>query len=143
VALVDGDNEGIGYANSLDERGSGAKKVLRWPDGWTIEDMIVWIVEAEEAPVISQLDAELSVAPRNRATLLTMLKSSDRAQHGLKGDGVAYEIIANAVSEHPACRRRTRALLHAIAEACAGTPTGSFRAEVRVEGQIPRLVFAP
>lgn len=143
VALVDGDNDGIGYADSLDEAGAGATKVLRWPDGWMIEDVVGWIIAADEAAVVARLNTDLSTAPGNRATLLTRLKSNDRDNHGLKGDGVAYEIIANALSESTPCRARTRALLHAVAEGCAGIQTAHFTREERAEGQLPRLVFSP
>ena len=143
VALVDGDAEGTRYADALDEPGAGAKAVLCWPGGWTIEDVVGWIVEADEQQVMARLNEDLAVAPGDRQTLVRLLKTAAREEHGIKGDGVAYEIIANAVSERPLCRARTRALLHAMAEACAGAPTRYFTAERRQEGQIPRLVFTP
>jgi len=119
----------------------GARKVLRWPDGWTIEDVVCWILEVDEAAVMQRINADLTVAPGNRATLLARLKSEERAQNGLKGDLVAFEIIANALAEHPQCLARARAMLHAIAQACAGAATPHF--EVAAAGQVPRLVFKP
>ncbi len=141
IALVDGDPAGIRYADALDEPGAGAKKVLRWPNNWTIEDVVGWIIEADEDSVIERLNADLDTAPGDLTTLLTRLKSNDRAHNGLKGDGVAYEIVANALSESGACRARSRCLLHGIAEACAGTPTQYFALQDREDGQVPRLVF--
>jgi putative ATP-dependent endonuclease of the OLD family len=143
IALVDGDADGLGYADSLDEEGAGGKKVLRWPNGWTIENVVAWIIEADNDTAMARINEELSVAAADRAALLTRLKSDDRARNGLKGDGVAYEIVAGALSESAACRTRTRALLHAVAEACAGAQTNLFTREERAEGQKPRLVFAP
>jgi putative ATP-dependent endonuclease of OLD family len=142
-ALVDGDAEGKGYADLLDAPSVGATRVLLWPDGWTIEDVIGWISQADEAAVIARLNADLAAAPGNRATLITRLKSVDRAAQGLKGDGVAYEAIANALSESAACRNRTRVVLHAISEACAGAATPRFTIQARQQGQISRLVFTP
>nr|WP_242463496.1 ATP-binding protein [Rhodothalassium salexigens] len=141
MALVDGDPAGIGYADALDAPDAGAKKVLRWPDDWTMEDVIGWLLEADEAAVIARLDTDLTTAPGDAATLVARLKSSDRNNNGLKGDGVAYEIVANALSESAACRVRTRVLLHAIAEACAGTENPHFTQEQGQGGHIPRLVF--
>jgi putative ATP-dependent endonuclease of OLD family len=143
VALVDGDDDGRGYADALDAPDTGAGKVLLWPNGWTIEDVVGWIIDADAAPVMARLGLELTSAPSDVPALVARLKSEDRAQHGLKGDGVAYEIIANALSEHPACRVRAREVLHSVAEACAGTQTPLFTAEARADGQIPRLVFTP
>jgi putative ATP-dependent endonuclease of the OLD family len=143
VALVDGDDDGGRYADALDEPDAGARKVLRWPDGWTIEDVVGWIIDADAGPVIARLGRDLAPAPSDVPTLVARLKSDDRTQNGLKGDGVAYEIIANALSERPACRVRARKLLHAMAEACASAQTPHFTADARASGRIPRLVFTP
>jgi putative ATP-dependent endonuclease of OLD family len=142
-ALVDGDIDGKGYADLLDGAGVGAKRVLLWPDDWMIEDIVGWIVQADEDNFMRKLNADLSVAPGDRATLVQRLRSPDRPAHGLKGDGVAYEIVANALSESGPCRARTRALLHAVSNACTGAQARGFAAQQRGQGQIPRLVFAP
>lgn len=144
VALVDGDDAGSDYADQLDEPDAGATKVLRWPNGWTMEDFVGWVIQADEAAIMERLNQELDPAPGDRATLVVWLKNDDRrAPERLKGDGVAYEIIANALSDRPLCRARARAALHAIAQACAGMPTDRFRSEERAAGRIPRLVFRP
>lgn len=142
--LVDGDDDGTRYAGLLDDAGVGAKMVLRWPDGWTIEDLVGWIIQSDELAVMTRINADLIEGPVDRDLLVRLLKSNDRAAQGLKGDGVAYEIIANALSESEACRARTRAVLHAMSDACMGLPGRGFTAEEgRGEGQIPRLVFTP
>jgi putative ATP-dependent endonuclease of OLD family len=141
VALVDGDTEGDSYAAELSNPDAGARKVLRWPDGWTIEDVVGWIVAADERTVMKRLDRDLAVAPGDIGTLLVRLKSDNRPNLGLKGDLVAYEIIANALSDRRPCIERTRTMLHALAEACAGSATTYF--DVVAEGEVPRLVFRP
>jgi putative ATP-dependent endonuclease of OLD family len=139
--LVDGDADGNRYASELSDPSVGARKVLCWPDGWTIEYVVCWILEAAEVAVMQRINADLASAPGDHATLLARLKSEDRAQNGLKGDLVAYEIIANALTDHPQCLARARAMLHAIAQACAAVTTPHF--EVAVPGQVPLLVFKP
>jgi putative ATP-dependent endonuclease of the OLD family len=138
-ALVDGDADGDRYAGALRDPEVGTRIVLRWADGWTIEDAVCWILEADEAAVMQRINSDLIEAPGDRATLLARLKSEDRSQNGLKGDLVAYEIIANALAEHPQCLARARAILHAITQACAGVATPHF--EVVAAGQVPQLVF--
>jgi energy-coupling factor transporter ATP-binding protein EcfA2 len=140
-ALVDGDEDGERYANELRDPAWGAKIVLRWPDGWMIEDVIGWIIEADEAAVMARINGDLAEATGDRATLVARLKSKDRAQHGMKGDLVACEIIANALTGHPLCLQRARTVLHALAQACAGTATPHFI--VQEAGQVSRLVFRP
>jgi len=140
-ALVDGDADGDRYAAELSDPAVGVRRVLRWPDGWTIEDVVCWILEADEAAVMHRINGALAVAPGNRALLLARLKSYDRAQNGLKGDLVAYELIANALVDHPPCVTRARNMLHAIAQSCAGNATPHF--EIAVAGPVPKLVFRP
>jgi putative ATP-dependent endonuclease of OLD family len=140
-ALVDGDEDGDRYAAELRNPDAGARKVLRWPDHWTIEDIVGWIISATEAAVIERLNQDLDVAPDDLATLLTRLKSDNRADYGLKGDLVAYEIIANVLSDHQPCIRRARIMLHALAQACVGEATTRF--EVLIQGEVPILVFKP
>jgi putative ATP-dependent endonuclease of OLD family len=139
--LVDGDADGERYASELADPAAGARKVLRWPEGWTIEDVIGWVIEADDAAVMARLNRDLAEAPGDRATLVECLKSDDRARHGLKGDLIAYEIIANALADHPPCLRRARTILHAIAQVCAGEQTRHF--EQMEAGIVPRLVFRP
>jgi putative ATP-dependent endonuclease of the OLD family len=139
--LVDGDADGDRYAGGLRDPAVGARRVLRWPDGWMIEDVVCWILQADEAAVIQRIDKDLAAAPGDRATLLAWLKSEDRAQNGLKGDLVAYEIIANALVDSPLCLTRARVVLHAIAQACAGAATPHF--EVADADEVPLLIFRP
>jgi len=140
-ALVDGDADGGRYADELRDPAWSAHKVLRWPDGWTIEDVIGWIIEADEGPVMARINGDLAAAPGDRATLVARLKSENRAQHGMKGDLVAYEIIANALTVHPRCLQRARTALNALAQACAGAQTPHF--ETVEAGPVSRLVFRP
>ena len=140
-ALVDGDADGDRYARALRDPAVGARKVLRWPDGWTIEDVVCWILQADEAAAMDRINADLAAAPDDCATLAARLKSEDRAQNGLKGDLVAYEIIANALADRPLCLARARTLLHAIAQTCAGVATPHF--EITASDGVPLLIFRP
>lgn len=85
----------------------------------------------------------LSPAPGSCARLISRLISADRANHGLKGDIVAYEIIANALLESTACRDRTRTLRQAMTDACAGAETTYFAIQAPAQGRLPRAEFSP
>ena len=140
-ALVDGDEDGQRYARELSDPSVPVSIVLRWPAGWEIEDVIAWVIAADEAAVIERLNRDLACGPGDLQTLLGWLKSKDRAHGGLKGDLIAYEIIANALLDHPSCIGRTRTVLDAIADACAGEETAHF--QVAAEKNIPGLEFRP
>jgi putative ATP-dependent endonuclease of OLD family len=140
-ALVDGDADGERYAFDLRDPVAGVQRVLCWPHGWTIEDVVGWVIQADEPAVMARVNADLAVAPGDRASLVARLKSDDREEQGLKSDRVAHEIIANALTKHSLCLQRTCSMLHSLAQACAGAATPHF--EVVEEGQVPRLVFRP
>ncbi len=103
--------------------------------------MVGWIIDAAEAVVMDRLNEDLAVAPGDLTTLVTRLKSDNREINGLKSDLVAYEIIANALSDREPCIGRTRIVLHAMAQACFGEPTAYF--EVLRQGEVPIVVFRP
>lgn len=142
-ALVDGDPAGQGYANAIVQSASGSA-VLRWPDNWTMEDVVGWVIEADEAAVMPILNANLTNAPGDLASLIGWLKSKHSAvqPNGLKDDRSAHETIANAMALRAACRNRAAIVLQAIADAACSVATPHF--VVQNEGQpIPILVFAP
>jgi putative ATP-dependent endonuclease of OLD family len=125
VGLVDGDAAGQEYVRKLVSNGS--QLVLRWPDGWTIEHVIGWILEPEKIAVLQVLGAELANAPNSIADLVARLKSDDvkDPQH-LKGDRIAYETIGRTIGEHPNCLRRATELLDALGQAAKGDATPRF-----------------
>ncbi len=140
-ALVDGDTEGKRYARELAEPTAGVGKVLCWPDEWMIEDVVGWIIEADEAEVMEGLSRELDGVTGDRAELVAQLKSYERTRYGMKGDLIAYEVIANALADNPSCLQRARTMLHALAQVCAGETTPYFE-QVR-DDTVSSLVFRP
>jgi putative ATP-dependent endonuclease of OLD family len=125
VALVDGDVDGVGYANALVSAGApNAGVIIRWHGGATIEDAIGWIVEADAATCLPLV--QLDPAPADVPALVARLKSDDRAIGGLKKDSSAYEEIADAIAASDACRSRARELLNAIASVAMGEATPLF-----------------
>jgi len=143
VALVDGDAAGLVYSAALIQAQSCAT-ILRWPDNWTIEDVVAWTIQADEAAVLADLNTNLPHAPGDLATLITWLKAKRSAAepNGLKDDRVAHETIANALSRRPACRTRAAQILQGMADAASGSPTVTFARENEGQ-QIPLLVFVP
>lgn len=125
VAMVDGDADGVGYAQQLIAVGApNSGIILRWAGGQMLEDAIGWIVSADANACLNAMD----IAPPapTVADLVARLKNKDRNTHGLKSDTSAYEAIASAIGENEACCTRARALLNAIADTVAGRANGLF-----------------
>lgn len=143
VALVDGDAAGHGYSTALVQAQTCAV-VLRWPDGWTIEDVVAWTIQVDEAAVLADLNADLANAPGDLATLIGWLKvkRSGAEPNGLKDDRIAHETIANALARRASCRNRAAQILQGIADAASGKATARFARQN--EGQaVPIMVLVP
>ena len=104
----------------------GPAVILRWPDGWIVEDVVGWIVEANIDPVINALTAVVAPAPASVAELVARLKSVDRMEDGLKQDQIAYEAIADVIGQVDACCRRARELLNAMSDVLLGGDNPRF-----------------
>jgi putative ATP-dependent endonuclease of OLD family len=140
VSLVDGDQAGIEYAKSI--KADMKALILRWPDDWTIENVIGWIIEPDNAAIIKALAAEWDIPPASLDDLVIRLKN-DKAQDPahLKGDRIAYESIARLIADHPASMARVKALLDAIALSARGQSTMYF--EKSTDGDGAPLLFKP
>lgn len=113
--LVDGDGEGQLYATRLRVGGSPPAAIIRWHNGAMIEDVIGWILAANEPVALEKLTELRDEAPTSIDDIVHHLKAK-------KMDIVAYETVADTIATTTACRARAADLLGGIACACAGSP---------------------
>jgi hypothetical protein len=128
TALVDGDTTGIGYAQGLAGAVQRPAVILRWPDGWEMEDVVGWTLAADVQRAVKALAAVVVPAPESITALVARLKCVDRALNGLKQDQVAYEAIADVIGEVDACCSRARELLNAMSDVLLGGDSARFTA---------------
>lgn len=129
AALVDGDAAGVGYAAQLIAAASPPSIILRWPEGWAIENVLGWILEADAPGALAESAVGIDPVPASVPDLVIRLASKDRAAHGLKQDQIAYEAVASAIGAQPACRERARSLLNAMADIVLGIDSPLFTAD--------------
>src|SRR5690606_23039417 len=72
--LVDGDQSGNDYRNALSGGASPCLRIIQWPNGWEIEDVVSWVCAAD-ASVIAHADLVPFNLPANIAALANHLKS--------------------------------------------------------------------
>lgn len=128
AALVDGDQAGISYANTLVGIGMpDALTIVRWPDGWTIEDVVGWIIEADANNCLGAI----SIVPTITSIelLVARLKSEDRSAGGFKKDTSSYEVIAGAIGSSDLCRTRASILLNCLTATLRGEVNPHFIAD--------------
>jgi hypothetical protein len=126
------------YARNL--AAAGLACILRWPNDWTTEDVIGWVIEPAQALVLAALASELPDPPGDLATLVTRLKCDDsKDPTHLKGDRIAYEVIARAINDQPACVQRAANLLDGMAFVAKGKATPTFK---KLDAE-PACIFQP
>jgi putative ATP-dependent endonuclease of OLD family len=140
ACIVDGDAAGKDYANALIIQATPPKHVLRWPDGWAIEDVIGWIIDADSKSVLASL-IDLGISSADTAALVECLKSKQRDKGGLKQDSLAYEAIVESIANVKACFARARDLLDALTCALTEQRTERFVNESTASPSI--RVFVP
>lgn len=115
LCLVDGDAAGIGYLAALKKLPDPPPVVFVWPDGWTLENVVTWISEADAEAARAALASALGVA----------LPDSDAlAQHLVvhKGYAPAHVAVAEVLARFPLCRTRTVELLNDVADVARAAP---------------------
>jgi putative ATP-dependent endonuclease of OLD family len=117
LCLVDGDKAGLGYAKELAALASPPTRVLQWPTGWMIEDVIGWIANANGGVSFQLLSTALSNELKTHGDFVKLLKAPP-AEGGIKGDLIAYELVVETLADDPPCLARIRLLLRRMSEAC-------------------------
>jgi putative ATP-dependent endonuclease of the OLD family len=140
AALVDGDQAGQAYSATLSAAAVKPTVIVRWPDDWTMEDVVGWILEGD-ARALHLLGDPITPTPSTIAELVSRLKSIDRSTHGLKQDQVAYEAVADAIGSTEGCYRRARDLLNAVTEIVLGSDSSWFI--VASAESVPVRIFRP
>lgn len=113
--IVDGDSTGLQYKDRLLASQTTPASLIRWNDGAMIEDVVGWILNADESAVVGKLTEIAADPPRSTADVVAYLKAH-------KMDILAYELVAEAIASTPTCRERASDLFSGLACACAGSP---------------------
>jgi putative ATP-dependent endonuclease of the OLD family len=117
VALVDGDAAGDDYVESLQKLAEPPANTIQWPPGYTIEDMVGWILAGDEGVVLPVLQTELSSQWTflTLAEFVTLLKTKNRGDtKGIKEDVVVHDLVINVIHENEKCRKRCSSILDAL-----------------------------
>lgn len=137
VALVDGDKPGDEYAQKLVALGRPPSAIIQWPFGWTIEDVVKWIMEPGGSSLLSALKAELDhVSFASFEELRDLLRTENdrkKGTTGLKQDHVTHEAIVAVMEHHATVRGRAAEVCEALVRVALGSASGCARV-TRVSG---------
>ena len=119
VPLVDGDDAGAKKIDQVHGSDPTPELILRWRDGWTIEDSIGWILRGDEGIALAELRGRIDREFESIDGLVDLFKVNTGPGR-LKTDYFAYEEVASVIGGLPGCRTRAAALLEAVALAALG-----------------------
>lgn len=113
TCVVDGDVTGTQYVAALCALPSAPPAVIQWPNNWSMEEVVGWIVEADVA-ILNNDELTGAGVPQNAADFLTAIRGP------LKSDEIVHGLIADAITGSLPCRTRVGHLLRVIADISAG-----------------------
>ena len=148
VAMVDGDAAGDGYVTTLKALARPPFLIIQLPAGWTIEDVVRWMLDPSGAAELATLSAALpGFAFASLDALRDLLKTSNNKGTntvGLKEDVLAHEAIAEVLDSSPTCRARVVSLCEALICAATGANHAQIATDaVRSTVAVKVVRFAP
>lgn len=117
--LVDGDGDGRRYTAGLQATTTPPSVIIRWKEGEMIEDVIGWILRADEEHILVALQDVPDELPTDVDHVVAHLKLK-------KMDVICYEAVADAIVNSDLCRGRAADLFSALAHTCAAVPNRHF-----------------
>lgn len=122
ACLVDGDAGGDAHINELLVE-PFPNVIIQWPEGWTIENAIGWIAEAD-ASILSDPEIRAFIETADVTEFVDSLCRNTN-DGGMKGDLVVIETLVAVVGQSAPCRERMKILLDAIFDAMTGNADGA------------------
>ena len=119
VPLVDGDDAGAEKIDQVHGFNPMPELILRWRDGWTLEDAVGWILKGDEGDALTELQGRIDREFGSIDDLVGLFKVKTGSGR-LKTDYLAYEEVASVIGSLPGCRTRAAVLLKDITLATLG-----------------------
>ena len=119
VPLVDGDDAGAMKIDQVHGSDPMPERILRWRDGWTMEDAIGWILDGDEDAALAELQGRIDREFGTIAALVDLFKVNTGPGR-LKTDYLAFEELVSVIGSLPGCRARAAVLLEAVTLATLG-----------------------
>ena len=126
TCLVDGDDAGRSYIERLSKASPPCERIICWPNGWTIERVVVWICEADPNVLADPDLVEIGV-PTATSALLSYLGP---ASH--KTDEIVHTRLTDAIACNRACARRVFHVLSTLGSIATGRSVAEGSASPRL-----------
>ncbi|MHC1697566.1 MAG: ATP-dependent endonuclease [Geobacteraceae bacterium] len=118
--LVDGDKAGDNYMKTLAALQTPPNAIVQWPNGWGMEDVVGWAIEADADVAVPAIALRLNRDYQTLEALLADLKEKSAGKGGLKEHYMAHEDIAGAMKCSSKIVQRAELVLEALTLAALG-----------------------
>lgn len=148
VTLVDGDAAGDAFVTELKTKMPPPAVIIQLPTGWSIENIVCWMLEPGGAVALATLSAALpGFALASLDALGDLLKTSNNKGTntvGLKEDVLAHDAVVGVLDGTPACRERVVSFCEALVSAATGANHAQIAPDVPRSTAAVRVVrFTP
>lgn len=116
--IVDGDSAGDNYISELMSVETPPRIIIQWPSGWTIEDVILWILTENTSFVFDEIKAIDGVTSNTIDEFKTEIKTEKGkgSSVGLKGNYLFYEALISFICNNELCLKNARKLMNGLVE---------------------------
>lgn len=118
--LVDGDETGNEYIRYLCKVDPAPFAIVQWPDGWGMERVVGWILDADPPRLLTSVGERLGRTFGSITDLLSVLRNDEGRAGGLKSHYMAHEEIASVIRASELAVARAELVLEALARVAAG-----------------------
>ena len=121
--LVDGDDAGAEKVKEIHRLHPPPERILRWRDGWKMENVIGWILKGDDGAALAKLQQRLDHEFESIDGLVGLFNKGAGSGR-LKTNYLAYEEVASVIGSLPGCRTRAALLFNAVTLATLGRTEG-------------------
>lgn len=116
--MVDGDDAGDNYVTELIRATTPLSAIIQLPPGWTIEDVVCWMLEPGGTAALDALSSALAgFSFETLDCLRHLLKTKnckDTSTIGLKEDLLAHDVVVGIMDTNDQCRERVVSFCEAL-----------------------------
>ncbi|MBU1098511.1 MAG: AAA family ATPase [Bacteroidetes bacterium] len=110
IIIVDGDTQGSAYISDIKAKITSPIIIIQWGDSFTMEDIIAFILKADETAVIKQIKENIDNSINTFEEFLAKLKSENE----YKGNYLVHLEIASIIRNNGLCVLRTISFLEKL-----------------------------
>lgn len=125
--LVDGDTAGRNYITSLQALAQKPKRIVKWPENWTIEDVIGSLLRTDEATLLPQIRLLINNPALVSIDAFTALLKQPYNQGGRKDDYLLHSKLSRLLFTTQLGRDAVSSFMSALVDVTSANPAATTK----------------